>query len=94
MRGDILGRRIYPYAIAVHDKPAPIPGIPNTWNATPLRVVSCHHQLLLTAYYLLLTERDAGANVLAKSGRSQGPSRAVKSAHQFPDKATPVVLNG
>jgi hypothetical protein len=51
----IPGRRVYPHARAVHDKPAPVPCIPNTRNATPLRVVSCHDQSPLTAYCLLLT---------------------------------------
>src|SRR5579871_5535341 len=46
-------------------------------------------RLLLTEHELLL-----GADVLVKPGRSQGPSCAIKSAHQFPDQATPVILNG
>lgn len=51
-------------------------------------VCSRRRQSLLTEHELLL-----GADVRVKPCRSQSPSRPIKSAHQFPDQAGPVILN-
>jgi hypothetical protein len=77
---------------------------PSEWY----RATTNHHLLLtaycllLTAYCLLLTAHCSqltehqlllGASVLAKPGCSQRPGRPIKSAHEFPDQAAPVILN-